>query len=141
MPEQRKGAQEQTEEAERIQMTVFEMNEGELKGKGYYLALVNREMFRKERTMGGDGGGDAEYKIRLQTGLKTGNLYSITEAKNKKREHTVTMTEQEWAVTITALSVYHDIGFAMFRNEIMEEIKQIAIKMGEQYGTEEEGRG
>jgi len=104
---------------------------------GYYLAMVNRDMFRKERTMGGDGGGDAEYKIRQQTGMKYEGPYAITEAKDPKREHTVTLNEQEWAVTLTALSVYNDIGFRLFEKEIMEDLKECVTAIGK---AQREGR-
>jgi len=117
--------------------TVFELNEGELKDKGYYLALVNRNMFRKERTMGGTGGGDAEYNIRQQTGMKFESIYSITEAEDPERMHTVTLNEREWAVTLTALAVYHDICFRMFQNEIEEDLKRLVTKLGE---AQREGR-
>lgn len=111
--------------------SIKELNDGELKKKGFYLALVPRNLFVKDRCAGGDGGGDAMAKIIKQMNWQYHSGTMPTMPKDPKALCAVCLTEAEWALIVDACEVYHDINFRMHEQEIMEDLKHCIIAIGD----------
>lgn len=103
--------------------TVLDLNK-KLKEQGACMFFAETKMFPIERAYGGDGGAGAMHNIIAQTGIKT-ELFELTTPQDAAKEHSVTLTDNEWAYIIDACKIYHDMICNINQEEIKERIYDV----------------